>query len=535
MSSETRAPEIEKAPVALGSGQGTRVRRAIERLLTTPDAVAVIAIVLAASVIGLWNVTGAPEFQDDEGTYAAQAVAVQRGDLAPYTYWYDHPPFGWVQLAALAWLPQLLEVGRGTDLEAVRVAMAAFSVATCVLVYLVCRRAGGWLPFAALAAGVYLLSPLSLELGRQVFLDGVATTWLLVAFWLALSPQRALWHHISAGVAFAVAVLSKLTAAVLGPALLVALLDRGTWRGRAFSIVGFLALGGLTIAVYPLMALLRGELVAGPGHVSLQDALAYQFVSRSGSGWIWDDGSHRFELVSIWIGIDPYLAVGGVLAALVCLVARRTRWIPVAIACWAVPVVASQGYLPAMYVVGVLPFLAIAIGAAAGLAWHVLHRAIRRLAPGARIAGPALVAALITTAVVLVPLSNWVERDSRLLTRDLNADWHRTLEWAAANIPHDEVTLVPYSMWHDLNERGWHDPWTLVVLEKVDLDSRFALEHPDGWRAIDWIVEGPTVRPNIENLDLQEAGRAHADSEVVQAFGSWSIRRVVHPAPIDGE
>ncbi|GAA4368511.1 glycosyltransferase family 39 protein [Agromyces bauzanensis] len=534
MTAATRAFEVE-APVAEASGPGARVRQAIERLLAAPDVITVTAIVLAATVICLWNLNGAPEFQDDEGTYAAQAVSVQRGDLAPYTYWYDHPPFGWVQLAALAWLPQLLEVGRGTDVEAMRVAMAAFSVATCVLVYLVCRRVGARLPFSVLAAGVYLLSPLSLELGRQVYLDGIATTWLLVAFWLALSPQRALWHHISAGVAFAIAVLSKITAAVLGPALLVALLDRTTWRGREFSIVGFLALGGLTIAVYPLMALLRGELISGPGHVSLQDAMGYQFVSRSGSGWIWDAGSHRFDLASSWIGIDPYLAVGGVFAGLVCLVARRTRWIPVAIACWAMPVVASQGYLPAMYVQGVLPFMAIAIGATADLTWHGLHRAIRMVAPGARIAGPALVAALITTAVVLIPVSNWVERDTRLMTRDLNADWHRTLEWAAANIPHDEVTLVPYSMWHDLNERGWNDPWTLVVLEKVDLDSRFELEHPDGWVAIDWIIEGPTVRRNIENLDLEEAGRAYADSEVVQSFGDWNVRRVIHPAPIDIE
>jgi len=269
--------------------------------------------------------------------------------------------------------------------------------------------------------------------------------------------------------------------------------------------------------------------------VSLQDAMSYQFVSRSGSGWIWEQGSHRSELVASWISIDAYLTIGGATAAVICLAGRRTRWIPLAIACWAVPVVASQGYLPAMYVVGALPFLAIAIGAGADLVWHRLHRAVRRRAPGARVAGPVLVAAVLTTAVVLVPIAGWAERNTQLATRNVNADWHRTLEWAAANIPHDEVTLVPYSMWHDLNERGWHDPWTLIVLEKVDLDSEFSARHPDGWREIDWIVEGPSVRPNIENLGLAEAGRAYADSEVVQEYGDWRIRRVIHPVQSDGD
>src|SRR3954451_21463084 len=41
-----------------------------------------------------------PAFSDDEGTYMAQAWAVQaQHALTPYTYWYDHPPLGWMLLA----------------------------------------------------------------------------------------------------------------------------------------------------------------------------------------------------------------------------------------------------------------------------------------------------------------------------------------------------------------------------------------------------------------------------------------------------
>ncbi len=48
------------------------------------------------NAIGLY--TGPIRF-DDEGTYVSQALAVLDGSLAPYTYWYDHPPLGWILLS----------------------------------------------------------------------------------------------------------------------------------------------------------------------------------------------------------------------------------------------------------------------------------------------------------------------------------------------------------------------------------------------------------------------------------------------------
>ena len=87
-----------------------------------------------------WNITGFPTASDDEGTYLAQAWAVQHGQgLAHYTYWYDHPPLAWIQLAGLAWLPAVL----GPDLLAVaagRIAMLPVAAASLVLVYVIGRR-----------------------------------------------------------------------------------------------------------------------------------------------------------------------------------------------------------------------------------------------------------------------------------------------------------------------------------------------------------------------------------------------------------
>ena len=62
-----------------------------------------LALVIAATA---WNLQGWPGRADeDEGTYVAEAWAIIcEHQLAPYTYWYDHPPLGWAQLAGYIWL-----------------------------------------------------------------------------------------------------------------------------------------------------------------------------------------------------------------------------------------------------------------------------------------------------------------------------------------------------------------------------------------------------------------------------------------------
>ena len=82
-----------------------------------------------------------------------------------------------------------------------------------LLVYVVCRRLGmaRWAAGSALLA--FGLSPLSVTMMRQIYLDSFAVMWILAALALALSPRRHLWHHVGAGVAAGLAVLSKETIA----------------------------------------------------------------------------------------------------------------------------------------------------------------------------------------------------------------------------------------------------------------------------------------------------------------------------------
>ncbi|MFF0943292.1 ArnT family glycosyltransferase [Kocuria sp. CPCC 205300] len=490
------------------------------------DGITVLVLCVVAAVLGAWNLTGASPYMDDEGTYTAQAFSVLRGDLAPYTYQYDHPPLGWIQLGVLAWIPQALGLGDGTYVGATRFAVLPFFVATVVLTYLIARRMRVQPPLAVLAAALVLLSPLSLTLGRQIYLDNIALPWLLLAFYLALNERKALWHHVGAGVFFALAVLSKETMAVFGPALLVALVNRPTWSNRAFSVVGFLVVGGLVLTFYPLMALLNWELLAAPGRVSLQEAVVLQLMERNGSGALWDDGSDRATLLQGWLHYDQHLIVGGVLAGLVCLTRRSSAWLPVAVAVFSLPVLLPDGYLPAMYVVGIVPFLALSVGVALQMVWNRLLRTTPswRSRAGAAARGTAAAALVGTVGLVLAP--HWIAQDRDLLTQEANTDWSSTLAWVQENVPAEDTALVPYALWQDLNAGDHEDPWRTVAIEKADLDPQFRVEHPDGWKDVEWVVLGPATERTVQDLGLDTARRALDNAVPVQSFGDWTVHRV---------
>src|SRR6266545_2672094 len=71
-------------------------------------------LLLIAALVHGYNMFGYPYYESDEGTYVSQAWAVVTlGRLAPYTYWYDHAPGGWVQIAA--WTTLTGELRARTD------------------------------------------------------------------------------------------------------------------------------------------------------------------------------------------------------------------------------------------------------------------------------------------------------------------------------------------------------------------------------------------------------------------------------------
>ena len=441
-----------------------------------------------------WNITGFPTATDDEGTYLAQAWAVQNGQgLAHYTYWYDHPPLAWIQLAGLSWVPALL----APKLLAVaggRLAMLPIEAAALLLVYLVCRRLSFSRWASALALLAFGLSPLSLTMNRQIYLDSFAVTWMLGALALALSPRKHLWHYAAAGAAAAVSVLSKETMLLTAPAVLVAM-----WQNAAKTSTRPWAFGGYTSGIvlvgvfYPLYALLRGELFPGEGHVSLIGAWQFQLMSRSGTGTVFDEGSGSHSLITSWLYYDTVILAAGLVATVIALAVRRLRAPAIAATILAVVALRPGGYLPAMYVVQILPFFAIVIAG-------VTDEGVRLLNPRRAWWRWAILGVAAVTALTLV-LPRWYVGDRRALTTDDNAQYVAAATYLRDELPDPgrATIVVDDVLWIDCVDAGFQRE-KVIWFYKLDLDTAVAKTLPDGWRDVDYIVSTPALRQDPGSL-----------------------------------
>lgn len=472
----------------------------------------VLLLGLLTRILGIGNF---PFPNDDEGTYLAQAWAVQHGELAHYTYWYDHPPLGWMQLAAFSWLPDWLLPGLPTFVQG-RIAMLPVAAASMVLVYVIGRRLGLARPTAAAAMLLYALSPLAVVLHRQIYLDNFAVLWVLASFAFALSPRRHLWHHVAAGMAFALAVLSKETIGVLLPVLLVTLWQGSHPSTRKFSFAGFGSGFVLTGLFYPLYALLKGELFPGAGHVSLLGTLTFQLGGREGSGSAFQEGTDAHQLFTDWLDRDPYLLIGGAAAAVCAFAVRRLRPAALAVLVLALVALRPGGYLPQMYIVQVLPFLALTL---AGLTQAL----VTRLPGRPRLRVTAAVAAVAVAAVLAGP--HWYARDRTATTAEDNGVYHDAARWLRETPVGDrsEVRVVTDGvLWLDAVEAGYRPGTGVIWHYKLDQDPAVTKTLPHGWKDIDYVVSTAALRGEREHLPTLRDLFAHGTP--VATFGEGGGR-----------
>ncbi|MBT2365034.1 glycosyltransferase family 39 protein [Streptomyces sp. ISL-10] len=531
------------------------VRPVVRFRSSRPDLLLCAGLLCVILLVQGWNITNFPTLSDDEGTYLAQAWAVQQGDgLAHYTYWYDHPPLGWIQIAFLTWLPALV-APESMTVASMRCAMLVVSAACAVLLYVLARRL--FLPTwaAGLAMLLFGLSPLSVVLQREIFLDNIAVMWMLLAFCLAASPSRHLWHHFAAGLAAATSVLTKETMLLVLPALLVTMWRHSHRDTRKFAVTGAITACVLIGLAYPLYALLNDELFPGPGHVSLIDGITYQ-MSRPGSGFILQDGSGSHGVLRSWLYYDMVLPLGGLAGAglLLCtlrwsVTARALAGPSLAVAILAAVAMRPSGYLPAMYVIQALPFLALVLaGGTASVAHAVLRKPLGRAAPTGhgrpRRAGGAIltsgtgrqrptritVATLLALAATAYIAPHWYEGNRAALTVDANAPYRAAATWLQEEVddPAGTRVLVDDALWLDLVHDGFTPGTGAIWFYKADLDPAVTKTMPRGWRDIDYVVSSPTVRRDAVDLPNVKAALEH--STPVAVFGEGEdrieIRRV---------
>jgi hypothetical protein len=570
---------------------------------------ALLAVLLI--IVGLataWNLEGFPgRVDDDEGTYVSQAWAViYTHTLTHYSYWYDHPPLGWIQIAAFAWVTD----GFNRVADAVYVGrefMWLLTLAGCVLVYVLCRRLGLRQATSAVAVLLFGLSPIAQYFHRMVSLDNIETIWVLAALVAATSAKAGRGPALRTGICAAFAVLSKETAIIFLPVIVWVLWQHmtapadanadagapvaaddapggsgasavdggeiaetiavseaagadpdvplwmpdfaGQWRAwaagrraraargedagrrrarpgtKAVSRAGRLRVFAVALCVvvllYPLYALQRGQLPLW------WSTLTWQFLDRPGSGGLLNTSSTTYSMFHQWVSTDPWLLIGGFIAALLALGSGRLRPFGVALLLQAV-IPIHGGYLPFFYVTAVVPFAAVCI---AGIADSLWAKADLSRVPLGAVAGPGgragragryapylgravtVLAALVFAAYVLPQWVGYLNRNSSVHG---NVPYLEAAAWAEHNVPKGDVVVVDDYLWVDLKTHGLAPLW----LWKINAQTA-----PD-WESVQYIIIQPQSPATLASMPTLRAAYAH--SVLVKNFGGdLTARRVI--------
>lgn len=504
-------------------GPGRRSFGPIQDVATTrageiPLIVSLVAVGLFVHAANLFN---APAILEDEGTYASQAWAVLHlHRLTPYSFTYDHAPGGWI-LAAF-WM--LLTGGPktfGGAIPSARVLMLLLHVATIPLLYRLARKLGCGPAGAGFATLLYTLSPLALAYQRAFLLDNVMVFWLLISLTLLLDGWGRLSRMVLSGIAFGLAVLAKETAVFLFPALAyIAWRQRWRHHGR-FALGAWAVPAGMTVSLYALYALLKGELLpassalgvsvfARSSRTTLVDAVRFQVGRQSGDPFSLHNAF--WHLVGgTWMKIDPFLfGVGAVCVGVNLLRGFGNRRALAAGLLGLFPLLYLMhgGVVFDFYILFALPFLALNIGVAAS-------------AGRGHVSAPVAVLGLAAATTLLVGAWWGTGRLQPYLRGNPVQANREALSWVKHNVPPSSRMVVADDFWTDLRQKGLDGPafpeaqshWKVAQ----DPAVRGGVFHND-WRRVDYLLMTPLTLGEFHATHDQVALQALQHAQLVRSW-----------------
>ncbi len=499
-----------------------------------------IAAALVAAITHAFNMFHYPLYLGDEGIYLEQAWAVLReGQLAPYTYFYDHAPAGWLLIAIWEFLLPRRFLTFGMAINSARVLMLLLHIGSTVLIYRIANRMMGS-HFAGIATSVaFTLSPLEIYYQRMVLLDNVMVFWFLLTLDLLTLQTRRIVPLLASGFCFGIATLCKENALFFAPVLAYVLYHKvqGSYRAR-FAIAGWSAAAAMLISLYPLYALLKGEFfpadtLVGTGapaaHVSLISSLLWQ-VGRHGGSILSPDSQFWQYFWGKWWNKDPLIIVAGVVATAINLVIglsnreRHRNTLVASLLSIAFTIYLIRGSVMIdFYVVPVLPFLALNVGLL-----------LARLAN----ASPRLIGATVATLALVAMAVGFVAQSHDEYLVDQTKLQVDQLAFIRQNVPSNAMILIDDDLWVDLHEPNSNQPvyplahshWKIAA----DPAIKDKLLH-NRWESLDYLVMSNKLHYifglNNEQLALDAYNHSRLLARFEEGDVELEVRQVIKPEP----
>ncbi len=312
-----------------------------------------------------------PYFENDEGTYMAQAWSlITHGKLAPYTYWYDHAPVGWIFTAIWIFLMSGL-FSFGFSVNSGRIFMLILHLVSTFLLYRITKKITNSNLASFITCLFFSISPLAIYFQRRLLLDNIMTFWVLVSLYFILFSKQRLWPFLVSAMAFGIATLSKEDAVFFMPVFAGLVAFEAHKHNRIFAVVKWIAIASMIISLYPLYALIKkeffptGSIFSPPyRHVSLLGSLKMQ-ASRGTGLPFWAEKSDFMTSFHYWLFRDPLFIILGFLSFFaqgVQALFKKSSYIVFLLTLSILAFLASGKLVINFYVLPLLPFLAMCIG-----------------------------------------------------------------------------------------------------------------------------------------------------------------------------
>lgn len=502
-------------------------------------------ILLVAALAHGINMFHFPYLEDDEGTYISQAWAVVHlGRLAYYYYWYDHAPFGWIQIAFWTIISGGFNTF-GSAIDSGRVLMLLMQIGSTFMLYRIARNVSGRVTVAVIASLLFALSPYGIYFHRRVLLDNIATFWMLLSILALVGKRLSLKRVWVSAVALGISMLSKEVTFVLVPVMWYLVFARADKSHRLLATLGWTVLLASVVSLYPLMAGINNELLPSgplfsgtfPPRITLISILAYQ-ASKGKDAGIFSLQSGFWLTTKQWISQDPLLVVVGTLCSVISVVMiKRQRLIGImgllSLSLWAF--MARGGIVLVYYLLPLLPLLALNAGIILGMAVEKVRLFVQGLARGNKAVG--LLIQLMLAIVCIAGItggyfsSNLGFQYNHLLPwNNPQADaQYQAIVWVEEHIPHDSYLVIDMYMWPDLYENGYqhaHYYWKVATDPAIG-GTIFG----NSWKNIDYIITTNQMLNDAQFSNMKIIEDAVAHSTIVAQFdtGNWPvIIRKVH-------
>ena len=249
------------------------------------------------------NLFNYPAFMSDEGTYMSQAWAITNlNKLAPYTYWYDHSPLGWM---VIAFFSQILGGYNrfGDAISTGRVIMLFMHLVSSTMIILTTKKMTNniWAGYAAALAFSSL--PLMNLFQRRIFLDNILVFFFSFSLYFIADKKINMLKVMLSGLFLGFAILSKESGIFLVPGVFYLVITNLDKKQKVLGAITWLGFFISTTSLYIILAIFKTELVPSSDKVSLIGTL--QYMSTRGTGIpFWSYGSDLRLNIEGWKSID---------------------------------------------------------------------------------------------------------------------------------------------------------------------------------------------------------------------------------------